>query len=97
MTEQIEIVPVIFRADKHGPGKGNVTAVFPTLSASSINNTVMCYAHLGQHGGCNKHWYRTTRPATPNEYADLLKELKGIYENPNDPDRVKLKIVKRWR
>lgn len=78
MTE----IPVIFRAQKSGPFKGDVTAVFPTLEATSGH--LVCYAHIGQHGECSHGWYRTTRPATEDEYRDLLRELRGIYEQDGD-------------
>jgi len=40
-----------------------------------------CYAHIGQHASCSYEWYWTTRPAKPDEYADLLAELQGIYDD----------------
>ncbi len=73
-----EILPVIFRRDR---GKhGEVTAVFPTLPYSAQGLYWTCYAHMGQHGSCGIDWLRRTRPATPEEYAPLLRELQGIYE-----------------
>lgn len=61
---------VIFRADRSGDFKGQVTAVFPA--------DMSCYAHIGQHSECGDDWYRTTRPATPAEYASLHRELVQI-------------------
>lgn len=75
----MESLPVIFRADKSGDFKGEVTAIFPTIPADNRGN-LTCYAHIGQHGGASLDWYRTTRPATETESADLLKELRAIYE-----------------
>lgn len=71
-------IPVIFRADRHGDFRGEVTAVLPTLEAN--RHMAVCYAHIGQHGECSIDWYRATRPAKPDEYASLLRELQGIYE-----------------
>lgn len=69
---------VIFRADKRGEHKNEVTAVFPYFDATPGN--MACYAHLGQHGECAFEWYaRDTRPATPEEYGPLLRELQNIY------------------
>lgn len=82
-------LPVIFRADSYG-----VTAVFPTLPGTYDPWTATCYAHVGQHGSCSRDWYWTTRAATPAEYADLLAELRSIYER--GPDAVPLKIARRW-
>lgn len=86
-------LPVIFRADRSGPAKGEVTAVFPTLPAGRGEMT--CYAHVGQHSGCSPSWYRTTRPAKPHEYVDLLLELRRIYSRADDPDAVELVICER--
>lgn len=72
------MTPVIFRADRSGDFKGNVTAVFPTLPADIRGDQMTCYAHIGQHSGCSAEWYQTTRAAKPDEYRDLLKELQAI-------------------
>lgn len=78
---------VIFRACKD---TGEVTAVFPLEPADHRGN-VTCYAHRGQHGGCSRAWYdRETRPARPEEYRDLQRELEG------EPYRYRLAIRKRW-
>lgn len=94
MSAQPETLPVIFRADRSGDHKGSVTAVFPTLPGTSDPWTAVCYAHIGQHSACDRGWYATTRAATPAEYAGLLRELRGIYEE--GPDAVRLDIVQRW-
>ncbi len=48
---------------------------------------VMSYEHIGQHG-CASYPHPQTEPATPEEYAPLLAELRSIgYSN--------LKIVTR--
>jgi hypothetical protein len=80
------MTPVIFRVNKSGPYKGDVTAVFPTLYAAG--GLMRCYAHVGQHSGCSLAWYRTTRLATAEECVDLLTELVQIGYND-------LKIYKR--
>lgn len=78
MTRDTHRTIVIFRAEKTGPFKGDVTAVFPTEPGDSSRFSCACYAHVGQHSACNYDWYKTTRPATPDEYADLQAELEGI-------------------
>ena len=73
--QDTEFTPVLFRADKKD---GEVTAVFPTLVASTHDESMMCYAHVGQHSGCSRQWVRrNTRPATFEEYRDLKAELEG--------------------
>lgn len=74
----MERLPVIFRAERSAPFKGEVTAVFPTVSSDYFGREMTCYD--GCHSGCSMGWYRGTRPAKPHEYADLLRTLKGIYE-----------------
>ena len=66
---------VLFRADKAGPFKGVVAAVFPCEPHSSEFDMV-CYSHVGQHSACSPGWMRSTRPALPSEYADLKRELE---------------------
>ena len=61
---------------------GEVTAILPDLPANVDRHA--CYAHIGQHGECSKHWLGdNTRPATMAERADLLAELAGIYKSEN--------------
>ena len=68
---------VVFRVESNG----DVLAVFPSIPAD-YHGSMLCYAHIGQHGGCsNNYYYRNTKPATPEQYAPLLNELRGIYEN----------------
>ena len=67
---------VIFRAEKSGNFKGDVTAVFPYEPWSSAYD-MTCYAHVGQHSAASMAWYYTTRAAKPHEYADLKRELEN--------------------
>lgn len=64
--------PVLFRKDQN-----EVTAVFPTLPGTDYYN-MTCYAHVGQHSACTFGWYHTTKPAKPDEFADLHQELVAI-------------------
>ena len=77
MEQDTETTIVIFRAEKSGQFKGDVTAVFPTIPSDIHGDWMTCYAHVGQHSGCSKGWYNDTRPATESEYAALAKELTG--------------------
>ena len=96
MTDSPEALPVIFRAEwNDSPKTGNlhITAVFPTLQGTGPQDAT-CYAHVGQHSACSRRWYNETRAAKPDEYADLLAELRSVYEE--GADAVKLVVAKRW-
>ncbi len=68
----------MFRASGKGPkASPEITAVFPSEPADMGGVMMVCYSHVGQHGGCSPQWVASTRPAKPEEYADLLKELAG--------------------
>ena len=82
---------VIFRVERCG----NVMAVFPSVPAD-YHGAILCYAHVGQHSGCSDSYYRTTKPATPEQYASLLAELRGIYENEHYGEPVNL-VVRKCR
>lgn len=88
MTE----IPVLFRVERSGPHKGEVTAVFPSLPANPGN--LLCYAHVGQHCEGSIEWYHGTRAAKPAEYESLLRELRRIYERDGDKMRVMNRRVK---
>lgn len=88
-------LPILFRAERSGDHKGAVTAVFPSLPGTDAHDAT-CYAHVGQHGTCSRGWYGQTRRATADESADLLREIRSIYEREGDPDAVTLTIRQRW-
>lgn len=85
-------LPVIFRAER--TKDGDVTAVFPTLVADVAGRYFTVYAHIGQHSGGSFTWYSSTRPARPDEYADLLDELQRIYGRGDEP--CELVVYKRY-
>jgi len=89
-------IPVLFRAERSGPHEGEVTAVFPTVPSDHMGAFTV-YDHIGQHGSGDWGWYNQTRPATPAEYASLLRELRGIYERALAPEDAvyRLKVVHR--
>ena len=73
-----ETVVVVFRKEKFN---GEIVAVFPHEDYNRF--LVSCYAHIGQHSGCSLDYVRKgTSPATPEEYAPLLRELKSIGYDP---------------
>lgn len=66
---------VIFRKWRDG----TIDAIFPELPASRNGLDCVAYAHVGQHGAADYHaviWQ--TKPAMPDEYAALARELTGI-------------------
>ena len=79
---------VIFRKTKRAWGN-EIVAVFPD-KAGDMNPYRTCagYAHIGQHTVVSADFMQWTRPASPEEYKDLLSELISIgYDD--------LKIAKR--
>ncbi len=71
-------VRVIFRVWKDS---GTVIALFPDIAADRRGN-IQCYEHTGQHGAADYgHVIEKTRPATPEEYAPLQRELQRIGYN----------------
>ena len=70
-----ETTLVIFRVWTGKPG--TVIALFPGIQADNSGNW-LSYEHNGQHGAASPDlWHRRTRPATPEEYAPLKRELEG--------------------
>lgn len=75
---------VIFRKWKDD---GEILALFPELEGNW--GLCTCFSHVGQHATAEYHYCLSlSKPATPEEYADLQKELEDIGYN--------LKIRKRW-
>lgn len=78
---------VMFRVEKSGQFKGDVTAIFPYLSYRHGWQTTF-YTHVGQHGwGYLDIRLRSSRVATPEEYVDLKAELESEGYN--------LKVIQR--
>lgn len=77
MNTPIPVSVVIFRTWK---STNSVIALFPYDTFG--NGTCTSYEHVGQHGGANYSGVmEATRPATPEEYADLKTELESIGYN----------------
>ena len=76
---------VIFRKFK----EGDIIALFPELPGTNDPYTCESYMHVGQHSSASIDIVSITKPAKPDEYADLLAELKRIgYDD--------LRIAKRF-
>lgn len=79
MNESVDTYPVIFKKDR----SGEVVAFFPeTAKDGSCNRgNIMCYAHVGQHSEASLDYFWSCKPCSEEEYAPLLKELQGIYDD----------------
>ena len=65
---------VTFRKESNG----TILAVFGQLWAW-YDTQLTAYAHEGQHTATTPEYYRNrTTPATPEEYAPLLAELRAL-------------------
>lgn len=65
---------VVFRIFRDG---GDVIALFPN-EPYNHRGGVMSYQHVGQHSEADYFWcVRASRPATPEEYAPLKRELES--------------------
>jgi hypothetical protein len=66
---------VIFRKWK---SNGDVIALFPEIAAT-CSDAWLCssFEHVGQHGAADPSIISQTKPATPQEYADLKAELEA--------------------
>jgi hypothetical protein len=61
---------------------GQTMALFPEDPSDVAGYFCSSYMHLGQHSGADyQGCVKATRPATPEEYADLKAELEGIGYN----------------
>lgn len=55
---------------------GAILAYFFNEKADGQGN-YLCYAHVGQHSACSPDYVRPLKLATPQQYADLERELIG--------------------
>ena len=83
-----DTVYVVFRKEKNPTEDeifyGNDVTAFIYGNGIPVRyGNIMCYQHVGQHGEASLDYYNSTKPATPDEYADLLAELKSIYDDVN--------------
>lgn len=80
MNESKEEVEVEF---KKTPDDGTVIAFFPqTMHDGSCNpGNIMSYEHNGQHGEASIDFYHDCTNCFEEDYASLLHELEGIYDD----------------
>lgn len=55
---------------------GDVVAVFPDTEKDCRPGFVMTYEHVGQHSEASLEYVDSLKPAPPEEYADLKRELE---------------------
>ena len=100
-----DTVYVVFRKERKPTEDdifyGNDVTAFIYGEGIPVNyGKVMCYQHVGQHGEASLEYYNSLKPASPDEYADLLAELKSIYDDVNLVVRKKLDyniLSSEWR
>lgn len=68
--------PVIFKLEKNSFSPDSVVAFFPAEAATLNPYECTCYAHIGQHGAACVSYAAALRPATPEQYAPLMRELE---------------------
>jgi hypothetical protein len=83
------ITEVVFRVWPKSEG-GDVLALFPYDHFDAAATLCSSYQHVGGHGGADySGCVRRTRPAKPEEYARLKRELES------EPYNYRLKVVQR--
>jgi hypothetical protein len=76
MKQQEFVDKVVFRK-LLGVGDQPVMAVFPEEPALDVDYLCANFMHAGQPGACNpKNIVNNSRPATPEEYAALKRQLE---------------------
>lgn len=85
-----EPVIVIFRKWRPSEG-GDVIALMPELPATTDGRLCTSYQHIGQHAAADYQGViAQTRPAAPEEYAALKRELESA------PYRYRFDVRRRW-
>ncbi len=84
------MTPVIFKMERNHGADATPVAFFPAEPwSANVHNECACYAHLGQHGAAAIDYAASLPPATPEQYAPLLAELRAIgYDD--------LKIIRKF-
>lgn len=92
-----QTVKVLFR--KTGSRKQKrIIAFFPEATVNFGN--IMSYEHIGQHSEAAYEFYLETKKAKPEEYEELLEELRSVYSDYKLEIKSKLYVPdlqKAWR
>ena len=76
---------VIFRMWENG----QVIAMFPEVAVDKIGYYCQSYMNVGQHSPASPSLVANTKPASKEDYAELMKELVKIgYDN--------LQVIKKF-
>ena len=78
--DQGKVSPIIDKVVFRKFSDGEIIALLPDNEANF--GKVDSYLHIGQHGEADTGITHDTKLAKPEEYADLLEELKSIGYNP---------------
>lgn len=73
------VTKVLFLVNEKDPENSDLFAYFP--EETSHGNYKTAYSHVGQHTSASPQYAEESRPATPEEYADLKAELESIGYN----------------
>jgi hypothetical protein len=75
----LSLVEVAFRMDPESEG-GNCFALMPGEASSVVNpNECSCYQAMGGHSGADyAGCIQSSRPASPEEYADLKTQMERM-------------------
>ena len=80
--EETMVTVVIFRKDNNKAFSDRIYALFPFEPYDNKKTLCTSYQHVGQHSAADYELcIRISTPATPDEYADLKKELEGLGYN----------------
>ena len=82
---QLMKTKVIIRAYRSG---GDVIALFPEIPANSNPMHCLSYQTIGQHGAASVDLSHCTRPATADESAAMLEELRRMDYDPQPVERI---------
>lgn len=98
MEQDTELTSVVFRKYPDG----DIIALFPEVDEG--NYKISSYMHVGQHGAADYEGVvESTKLATPEEYADLKRELEYVYGynfkiyKKKRPDYSKFAYLRRMR
>lgn len=75
------ITKVQFLVNEKDPKNPDVFAYFPDENYDEKGTYKTGYSHIGQHSAVHPQYAAESRPATPEEYADLKAELESVGYN----------------
>ena len=76
-----QLTKVQFLVNETDPKNPDLFAYFPEENYDNDGKFKTAYSHVGQHSSASPEYAKESRPATPEEYADLKAELESIGYN----------------